>query len=441
MKMSQVMAFTERVEFKTLLEIECRGLTGFSPVIHEALDDFKSMLSLFDTIDVLIIDEPSDKTVFSSLQAEVNVRRDQIKRVFYLSETKLSFENVTVFARNEVEKLINDLKDLIRPATQSQEGYISIPIDSLVHFKVLPFDLYVKIADGKFIKRIPAHEEIDATTFASFLHRGITELHFEKRFNRDFSLMLINNMINKVEKDYDSLDQKLTAANDVYLTTHQIVNKLGFKPKVVEVCESVMNQISDDVAGGRDNFARFLEQLRSQTDLSFHYRLMELTSFIATQIIDEMEESGKREKIRKIVFASMFCDYSLKGGTQVHIRRGEQVAKLPSIEQKFINEHALRASELVNQYQNAPYEASLIIKQHHGSMSGVGFPKDINPKILPLAKCLMTAQEVSYQILTENYRHPIDVLSDVKLRFIDTPLEDFFVLFEKTCQKNLKDQE
>lgn len=439
--MSQVMAFTERVEFKTLLEIECRGLTGFSPVIHEALDDFKSMLSLFDSIDVLIIDEPDDREVFLALQSEVNVRRDQIKQVFYLSEKKLSFENVTVFARNEVEKLLEVLKDLIRPATLSQEGYISIPIDSLVHFKVLPFDLYVKIADGKYIKRIPAHESIDDSTFASFKQRGITDLHFEKRFNRDFSMMLINNMINKVEMDYESLDQKLTATNDVYLTTHQIVNKLGFKPKVVEVCESVMNQISDDVAGGRDNFAKFLDQLRSQTELSFHYRLMELTSFIATQIIEEMEESGKREKIRKIVFASMFCDYSLKGRNQVHIRHADQVAKLPLVEQKIINEHALKASELVNQYQNAPYEASLIIKQHHGSMTGVGLPKDISPKLLPLSKCLMTAQEVSYQILTENFRHPIDVLSDVKLRFIDTPLEDLFVLFEKTCQKNLNEQE
>lgn len=440
MKMSQVMAFTERIELKTLLEIECRGITGFSPVIHESLDDFKSMLSLFNTIDVLIIDEPWDKDVFNALQGEVNVRRDQIKQVFYLSDKKLSFENITVFGRNEIEKLIEYLKGVIRHSASGQEGYISIPINSLIHFKLLPFDLFVKIADGKFIKRIPAHEEIDATTFASFKARGISELYFERRYNRDFSLMLINNMINKVEKDYETLDQKLTAANDVYLTTHQIVDKLGFKSKVIEVCESVINQITDDVAGGRDNFARFLEQLRTQTNLSFHYRLVELTSFIATQIIDEMEESGKRDKIRKIVFASMFCDYTLGKPGQIHLRHAEQVATLPLSEQKLINEHALRASELVNQYQNAPYEASLIIKQHHGSITGVGLPREVSPKILPLTKCLMTAQEISYQILTENFRHPIDILSDIKLNFIDTPLEDYFLLFEKTCLDNLYPQ-
>jgi hypothetical protein len=167
---------------------------------------------------------------------------------------------------------------------------------------------------------------------------------------------------------------------------------------------------------------------------------MELTSFIATQLIDVSEETGRNDKIRKIIFASMFCDYTLKDAGQLHIRDNEQLIKLPSSDQKWISEHALKASELVNQYQNAPYEASLIIKQHHGSVSGVGMPNEISSKILPLSKCFMTAQEIAYQILMESYRHPIDVLSDIKLKFIDTPLEEFFMLFEKTCQQNLKDQ-
>jgi hypothetical protein len=47
-------------------------------------------------------------------------------------------------------------------------------------------------------------------------------------------------MINRVEKDYDSIDEKLMATTEVYLTTYQIVGKLGFKPKMVEICESVL---------------------------------------------------------------------------------------------------------------------------------------------------------------------------------------------------------
>ncbi len=137
----------------------------------------------------------------------------------------------------------------------------------------------------------------------------------------------------------------------------------------------------------------------------------------------------------------MFCDYTLMSPEQIHIRTHAQLTKLLFTEQKLIREHALKASELVNRYQNAPYESSMIIKQHHGSLTGVGLPKEISPAILPLTKCLMTAQEISYQILMESERHPIDLLSDIKLKFIDTPLEYFFILFENTCQKNIKSEE
>lgn len=439
--MSQVMAFTQRLEFKTLLEIECKGLTGFSPAIHEALDEFKNMLALFDNIHILILDVPEDGEDFLSLLSNVNLKKEQIENIFFLTDHAIPIAKARVFKRNQLDELVQEMKALIIPPVAKNVSYISIPVDSLIHFKILPFDLYVKISDEKYIKRIPAYEEIDETTFAKFISKGISELHFEKRFNRDFSQLLINNMINKVEQDYSNLNEKLVARNDVFVTTQQIVTKLGFKPRVIEVCESVMHQISTDVSAGKDNFSKYLDQLRSQEDLSFHYRLMELTSFVATQLIDVMGEDGRREKIRKIVFASMFCDYTLTTPGQMHIRAQEQLQKLPLNEQKQINEHALKASELINQYQNAPYEASLIIKQHHGSISGVGMPDDISPKILPLTKCLMTSQEIAYRILMESYRHPIDVLSDIKLKFIDSPLEDLFLLFEQICQNNLKDRE
>lgn len=438
--MSQVIAFTQRLEFKTLLEIECRGLTGFSPAIHDKSDDFKSMLDLLSTIDILIVDSSDDADAMTSILAHININRDHIQHIFFLTDQEVSLEGARLFKKDHLDEMIQELKSLINPPVSKDQSYISIPIDSLIHFKILPFDLFVKLSDDKFIKRIPAFEEIDDSTFSKFKEKGITELYFERKYNRDFSQMLINNMINKVEQDYSTIEEKLTARNDVYVTTQQIVSKLGFKARVVEVCESVIDQISQDVASGKDSFSKHLNKLRSQQELSFHFRLMELTSFIATQIIDVSEANDRTEKIRKLVFASMFCDYTLKEPGQLHLRSSAQISKLSPNEQKVINDHALTACELVNQYQNAPYESSLIIKQHHGSLTGVGLPPVISSKILPLSKCFMTAQEVAYQILMESYRHPIDVLSDIKLKFIDTPLEDFFVLFEKTCHQNLEDE-
>ena len=76
MNISQIVIFTQRIEFKTLLELECRALNGVSTVFHEKLSEFTSMLSLFSNIDILILDEPADPAIFYSLQGEINSRRD-----------------------------------------------------------------------------------------------------------------------------------------------------------------------------------------------------------------------------------------------------------------------------------------------------------------------------------------------------------------------------
>jgi hypothetical protein len=433
MNIEQVIVFTQRPEFKMLIEIECKGFSGHSLLIYENFEDFKSMLTLLNKVEILVVDSPDDHKLFQDLTNEIRQKKAQIKSCFFLSDETVNLENTQVYAKNDLEKLLLKLKQIINPPADLTGGYISVSIDSLVHFKVLPFDLFIKIGEDKYFKRIPAHEELDQHTFASFFQRGVTTLFYEKRFNRDFSIMLINHMINKVEKDYAAIDEKLLATNHVFQTTQQIVAKLGFKPKLIQVCESVMNQILGDVTSGQDNFTKFLEQLRQQKELSFNYRLMELTSFIGTQMIEATEHNGEEDKIRRLVFASMFCDYALGDPYLVNIRRTEQLHNLTSAEQKKVNEHALRGSELILDYANAPIESSALIKQHHGSISGIGFPSEISAKLLPLSKCLMAAQELAFEILVQHDKEPAAVLKEVRQKWGDTPLADYIEKFQNCC--------
>ncbi len=433
MKISQVIVFTQRPELKMLLEIECKGMAGFSPIIRQGLDDFKSIIGLFESIDILIIDEPEDQETFTSLIDLVKNKIGVIKETFFLSKTKTIIEKAKVFGNQQIQELLTELNTIIDPASASEASYISIPIDSLLHFHFLPFDLFVKIGQDKFIRRVPANEQIDHETFATFLQKGVTDFYFEKKYNKDFSMMLINNMINKVEKDYESVDEKLHAANEVFHTTQQIISRLGFKPKLIEVCNSVIDQILGDVSGKKDNFSKFLQLLRSQRDLTFNYRLMELTSFVGTLMIEAVEKHSQEDKIKRIIFAAMFCDYALPDPRQLHIRYSDQLLKLSMAEYKEINQHALRGSELILNFQSAPIEVSTMIKQHHGSADGKGFPKEISPRLIPLSKCFMAAQELSYQILTESDRDPRDVVKDVLKKFTGTPLEEYLLGFEKGC--------
>jgi hypothetical protein len=426
---ANVIVFTQRMDFKTLLETECKDLTGFAPVVKDSFEELMSFLNLGSDIEILVVDDPQ-KNLILSLALET-----QIKHILILSDKKFQLTKSKSFPKNGVESLIDHLKSILNPNLNNKAGYISIPVDSLIHFKMLPFDLFIKITDEKYLKRIPSNEEIDDSTIEGFKLKGITEMHFERKHNRDFSLMLLNNMINKVESDYSSEDAKFKATNEVFLTTKDIVQSVGLPPKVVHVCESVMERITNDVMSHKNNLSSYLEETKATTNLNFQFRFMELSSYIATQIVDVTNNSNKDEQIRTIVFASFFCDISLKTSSQLNHRTEESIKDLSADDKKFIQEHALRSSEIVSKYKNAPSLAGDIVKQHHGALDGKSIPKCFPENLLALSKCFIASQELAYGIL-KNPNVPVsEVVRAITQKFKGTVIHGSLKIFEDSLEK------
>jgi len=425
-----VIVLTKRMDFKTLLQIECKGLTGFSPIIMECSEEVKSLLSLGSDVEVLVIDDPKDSSMlFLS-------KKEQIKNILVLSDKSFQLQKVTSFPKSAVESLMNHLKTILIPNSNGQESYISIPVDSLIHFTILPCDLYIKISEEKYLKRIPAYEEIDESTVAAFKSKGVTEMHFERKNNRDFSLMLLNNMINKVESNYASEDEQHKATNEVFLTTKEIVQSLGLPLKVVEVCESVMERITTDVQSNKDKFSTYINKVKS-TNQNFQLRFIELSCYIATQILDSINDENKYEQIKTVVFASFFCDMSLKESVQLVYRSEESLAGLwVENDKRFIQEHAYRAAEIVSKYKNAPAFASELVKQHHGALDGMGLPSTFPDALHPLSKCLIAAQELAYEILTNPNVPSVEVITSITNKYGGTPLHKPLRLFEDSCKNS-----
>jgi hypothetical protein len=426
---ANVIVYTKRMDFKTLLEIECKGLTGFSPVVKDSVEELKSFLNLGSDIEILVVDDPQND-VMSFLDQESSA-----KNILVLSDKAVSKNQTKSFPSNGVETLINHLKTILSPNGANQEGYISIPVDSFIHFKILPFDLYIKISEGKFLKRIPANEDIDESTITAFKAKGITEMHFERKYNRDFSMMLLNNMINKVESDYSSEDAKNKATNEVFLTTKEIVQSVGLPPKVIQVCESVMERITQDVTTNKDKFSNYITDIKTSSNLNFQFRFIELSSFIATRMVDVLNEGTKDEQIKTVVFASFFSDISLKESSQLDLRTADSMKDLWEEDKKLIMEHAFKASEVVTKYKNAPALAGEIIKQHHGSLDGKSFPATISDSILPLAKCLMAAQELAFNILKNPSTQASDVIKLTTKKFEGTPIHSYMKIMDESSGK------
>jgi hypothetical protein len=424
---ANVIVFTERMDFKTLVETECKGITGFAPIVKDTFDELMSFLNLGSDVEILVVDDPQIN-LMKSLSLE-----KKIKNILVLSDTDFHDDKSKSFPKNAVESLINQIKTILNPNFNNQAGYISIPVDSLIHFKMLPFDLFVKITEDKFLKRIPANEVIDESTIQGFKIRGINELHFERKNNRDFSLMLLNNMINKVESDYSTQDAKSKATNEVFLTTKDIVQSVGLPPKVIQVCESVMERITSDVMSHKDNLSTYLSEAKASSQVNFQFRFIELTSFIASQMVDIINDGNKDEDMKTIVFASFFCDIALKSSSQLGYRSEESIEGIFSGDKRLVEKHAHTAFEIVSKYKNAPKLAGMIIKQHHGAMDGIGFPTNLSIELLSLSKCLIAAQELSYGMLHHPEIPTKQTIDEITKRYERTVIHHYLKMFQQSC--------
>jgi hypothetical protein len=431
-----VIGYTPRPEFRALLEFELKAMTGIAPVIHENVDDFESLLEIFPKVDVLLLDVTQGDDHLQKLASRIISASDTFRHVILVGGHAKTLPHLKLFQKSELVALIGHLKELLVNSEFSKDSWIDIPVTALYHFKQVPFDLFIKLSSDRYIKRIPTLEEIDDSTIESFRSRGINEVYFLRENNKDFSRLLINNMLNKIESDYQNPNEELKARSQVFSTVKELVQALGIAPKVMQISETMITEVSSSVllAGGK--LAKHVERLQRNLQFSFHYRLVELTCYLGTQLLLAINEKNYPDEVRRFVFAAFFCDITLTEQDYIHHFDEDLPKTLEVRDERVVMDHAWKAAELVSKYPNAPIDIGIVIKQHHGAVDGVGFPKKKSPHLTTLAKCLIISQELSYKILMNPEIPALEVLKMMAKNHDEAASQRLIKLFERSLKNS-----
>lgn len=438
--MNQLIIFTKDDSLKSFLETEIKNLTDTIPVITDSSEYFITITNMFDDLEAVIICEVNSEIVYA-----LNSRENQVKKVLEINKTnssnpqlikcdqylELSHQNIGNF-KNAFSKFFMGTSDLINEVDRNTE-LLSVPLMSLTHFKFAPCHFYIK--NSLRNKILEKDEEITREKILNFLKRNYEEVYFLKSENKDFTALLINGMINKVQKDYSTIEDKLQSNNEVYHTTRELASKLGFPSKVIEVVTAIIEKVTEDAIKENILFRDYIISLRNNDDLGFRFRFAELSSLIAVKIVQNISAAGQKP-INKIVFACLFSDMTLKDRSHIHVRSTEELAKLPIEVQKEIGQHAFDASEIVAKSKNVPFESDKLIRQHHGAYNGVGFPKKIVPQISPLALVIFAAQEIAYEALIDTKKNINQICSLLIQKHTNTNLINYFKVFEESVTKD-----
>ncbi len=426
--MKQVLFCVDQTFLKDLIRIHFRHSKFIQPIVTDTAEEADDIYHLTQDIDVIITQavvrgENAAKR-FEKLQNE-SERPIQIiilgqdpnllykYEVYPLEKIKTVFDNLRLkFGGTEAEDV-------------SEDDCVSMPAHLFLHFHSLPFDIFMRVhqgADSKYVKRFNASEPIEHDAVSKYIGRGVQDFYLKREWLKDFSKILMLQLESRLTEASNSQENKILAEGEVFNSLKDMVQSLGLKPQVARLCEISMNNMQRRLHQDSP-FKSFLENLKSNQELSFHFAFVQLTSLLCSQYVEHTEwpKKQKDDLIEKLIFSSFFCDMTLSKDEHLMCRSDIELKNFNSKDMQQINNHAQKTVQYIKSYPGSPQEVDKIILQHHGSVNGVGLYQYPLTGTLLSSQILFYSQDLALRILMAHGKSLREVLKDFQTAFKDAP--------------------
>lgn len=328
----------------------------------------------------------------------------------YLDEHNLKIPIITLGATEDLgETNIPsgiDIKLIVKAAAKSLgvtaesmaalqvEEHFAIPIQ---HFNHLTF-LICEVFDGNNEQIYATDEMIDPLKLKNDVAAG-TQNYYVKRNSR---LKFVSNFNEVIASKLNLLelnkDEKIQAVELSQNLLRENLEKFGVTEENIELASRNLKEMVQNTKQTA-SLLRFIKRLL-KNKCGFHFKHTQVLMFVAAHLMDHLDW-GTEEQKEKLQFIAYFHDIALENDEQARIHSNEELMKsdIPAPKKELVKKHALLAASLVAQYPNAPMGVEQIIKQHHGSLNGVGFSEHFSQNISPMAIVLILAEDFVTDII------------------------------------------
>lgn len=265
-----------------------------------------------------------------------------------------------------------------------EKSFAQIKIFYLWRFEELPFDLYVKINEKKFVKVLAKNTKYDEEFIEKYHTQDNEYLYLE---NNDYPLLE-----NLLYSDYWFEDMNDLSEEDKNYRMKKIIQymaySIGLTPHLIQKAEEVVQSVISNV-----NQSKNLSQLynKRQKGASFQANVSTLMTYITSALCDELEWTTNSSK-EKLAFAAIFQDTSLKSSKlsslfYLNLKELDGLGLNENQTKEFFN-HPIKSAQMAKEINRKFPQVEDIISHHHERPDGTGFPAGINHQKLPPLSCL-----------------------------------------------------
>lgn len=282
--------------------------------------------------------------------------------------------------------------------------FFPIPI---VYFKVIKRSIcpvYSQNVDNpkQFDQRLNKLQEFDETMITSMIQEGVTHLYVNKLDRLEFVNYVTSELMTLLEGKDLSPDEALSAADKSMELLSRKLLTIGVTEETVKLAKSQMSVMRQNVKSN-PKLAKLLERMLSNKT-SYLFKHTQILTYICLHIIKNIDW-GNPEQEEKVSFIAFFHDIVLENDKQAQIKSTLELkkAEFETAERSLVERHAQMAAEFVSKFPHAPMGSDQIIRQHHGTLNGVGFSEHYGNNVSPVAVVFIVAEEFTRIILKREH--------------------------------------
>lgn len=264
-------------------------------------------------------------------------------------------------------------------------------------------------------KRLAA---IDEKEIKYLIESGVTELFIDKLDRLEFVNIVSCELVSQLDQKDLSQDEEVSATDKTIELLSKKLLSIGLNEETIKLSQKSMESIRKNVKS-HPKLSKLLERmLANQT--SYLFKHTQILTFVSLHIIKNIDW-GNAEQEDKMSFIAFFHDIMLENDSQSQIKSTLELknSSLTPEQKSLVEKHAQLAAEVVSKFPHSPMGADQIIRQHHGTLNGIGFSEHFGANVSPVAVVFIVSEEFARIVLKYESAtfDRIEMLSELKEAF------------------------
>lgn len=385
--MGQIIIIEENQGLLSVLSNGLKKFANIEPFPRDDAEDAIDLLKIIPGISLIITkNKIGNEETAKNLWKYIKDNNLNTKLVVNgpVSET-LDSSHFVVHTEGDYEQILfNSFKVLNIPMSEVSKKnityYLPVKTSYFKYLDFIPADTFLKLKkpDGQsyYLRCYHQGDKDKASSIERYLSQGVENFYIHEEDEIPFYNVLSDSFSQLLELHNISLKKRLDTMADSFDTFSTLVVKWGLISCVVQIYEDLISSVK--IALEMHHFIPMVYEQIEKEKYSYNFKnFINLSG--AFFVLGRRNFAELFKEMDKLIGVALFHDVRLKDnqGMILSLRQLRE-AKLSNIEEEIILDHARDAAEILQGERDFPMDMSKIIREHHGDISGLGFP--IPPK-------------------------------------------------------------